>query len=470
MSTSTAEPERRSFFASVLEGIRGTEQDFTEGSISRAVLLLATPMVLEMSMESLFAVVDVFWVTQLGSDAVAAVGLTESLMALVFSVALGVTLATTAMVARRTGEKDARGASVAAGQAILLGIILAAAMGTPGYFYAPQLLGLMGASPEVLAGGRGYAAVIFGSSVTVMLLFLNNAIFRGAGDAAIAFRVLAVSNFINIVLDPFLIFGWGPFPELGLTGAALATVVGRTTGVLYQFWFLFGGGSRIAIRPADILPAWRVLASLVRVSTTGVMQFAIAHTSWIVLVRLISAFGSFAVAGYTIGVRIFVFIILPAWGLSGAAATMVGQNLGAHRPERAERAVWLTGFYNMLYMVAVAAAFIAIPEPIVRLFTTDPEVVPYAVDCLRIVSYGNLSYAFGMVMVQAFNGAGDTVTPTYINLVGFWLCQIPLAWFLAMPAGFGVAGVFAAIPIAETLITVMGIALFWRGRWKARKI
>lgn len=328
----------------------------------------------------------------------------------------------------------------------------------------------MGAAPEVVVDGRDYAAIVLGSSLPLMLLFVNNAIFRGAGDAAIAFRVLAVSNGINIVLDPCLIFGWGPFPEWGLAGAAWATVVGRSTGVLYQFWYLFAGTDRIRLRAADLRPAWKVIGSLVRVSTTGVLQFAVAHTSWAVLVRIISVFGSAAVAGYTIGMRIFVFASMPAWGLGSAAATMVGQNLGAQRPARAERAVWVTGLYNLLFMGAVAVLFIAAPEVLVGVFTTDAAVMPVAVNCLRIVAYGNLSYAFGMVMVQAFNGAGDTVTPTLINVVGFWLCEIPLAWYLAMPAGWEATGVFAAIPIAESLVTALGVAVFLGGRWKTRKI
>ena len=330
MSTSLAESERPGWRRSLLEAIRGTEQDFTEGPISRAVLLLATPMVLEMFMESLFAVVDVFWVTRLGSDAVATVGLTETLLALVFSVAMGISMATTAMVARRIGEKDSRGAAVAAGQAILLGVTVAAAAGLPGYWFAPRLLALMGAPENLIATGQSYTAIILASSVTVMLLFLNNAIFRGAGDAAIAFRVLALSNAINIALDPCLIFGWGPFPEMGLAGAAVATVIGRSIGVLYQLGVLFGGRGRVAVRLTDLLPEGRVVGSLVRVSSTGVLQFIIGHTSWVVLVRIIAAFGSVAVAGYTIGLRIFVFAILPAWGLSGAGSTMVGQIGRAH--------------------------------------------------------------------------------------------------------------------------------------------
>jgi putative MATE family efflux protein len=303
-----------------------------------------------------------------------------------------------------------------------------------------------------------------------MLLFLNNGIFRGAGDASIAMRVLWVANLINLVLDPCFIFGLGPFPRLGVTGAAVSTLTGRSIGVLYQLWILIQGNSRIVVRPADIRVVPRVIVSLVRVSITGVLQFAVAHTSWIVLVRIISAFGSVAVAGYTIGIRIFIFAILPSWGLSGAAATMMGQNLGARKPERAQRAVYLTGFYNMLFLAMVAMAFIGFPERIAHLFTSDPSVFPYAVDCLRIIAYGNLAYAFGMVMVQAFNGAGDTVTPTIINVFGFWLCEIPLAWVLAFPGGMKVRGVFAAIPISEVFITALGLVVFMRGGWKKTRI
>jgi putative MATE family efflux protein len=452
------------------DALRGSEQDYTEVSISRAVLLLAIPMVLEMFMESLFAIVDVFWVTRLGSNAVATVGLTESLLALVFSVAMGVSLSTTAMVARRIGEKDPRGAAVAAVQAILLGLVLALAMGLPGAWFAADLLRLMGGAPDLVASGRHYAAVALGGNVVVMLLFLNNAIFRGAGDAAIAMRVLWGANLLNIVLGPLFIFGVGPFPALGVTGAAVATLIGRGTGVAYQFWVLARGHSRVAIRREHLRVAWPVLRSLVRVSSTGVLQFGIAHTSWVALVRMISSFGASAVAGYTIGIRIFVFFLLPSWGLSGAAATLVGQNLGAHRPERAERAVWITGLYNMLFLAAVGSVFVVAPAPLARLFTIDPAVLPAAVDCLRIVGYGNIGYALGMVMVQAFNGAGDTVTPTVINIIGFWLCEIPLAWALAYHAGWGVDGVFAAIPISECFITAMGLVCFWRGRWKQRRI
>ena len=466
----TSRPRGAGLWQSLVEAVRGTGQDFTEGSIGRAILLLATPMVLEMLMESLFAVVDVFWVTRLGANAVAAVGLTESMLTLVFSVAMGVSMSTTAMVARRTGEKDAHGAAVAAVQAIALGSVLAVLMGIPGYWLAPRLLEWMGAPPDLVATGRDYTAIVLGGSISVMLLFLNNAIFRGAGDAATAMRVLWVSNLINLALDPCLIFGFGPFPAMGVTGAAVATLTGRSCGVLYQFWILFRGHSRIRIGREHLHIAPHVLASLIRVSITGVAQFAIAHTSWIALVRIISSFGPGAVAGYTVGIRVFIFAILPSWGLSGAAATMAGQNLGAGKPERAERAVYLTGFYNMVFLGLVAAVFIGAPHAIVALFTSDPAVAPVAVDCLRIIAYGNLAYAFGMVLVQAFNGAGDTVTPTIINALGFWLCEIPLAWVLAYPAGMGVRGVFVSIPIAELSITLMGFAMFLRGSWKRRAI
>jgi len=471
MALDTLEASSRSgIWQSIREALRGGEQDYTELSVTRAVFLLAIPMVLEMLMESLFAVADVFWVTRLGSNAVATVGLTESLLALVFSVAMGVSLSTTAMVARRIGERDPRGAAMAAVQSILLGVVLAVAMGVPGAWFAADLLRLMGGAPDLVASGSTYTALALGGNVVVMLLFLNNAIFRGAGDAAIAMRVLWGANLLNIVLDPVFIFGWGPIPAMGVTGAEVATLIGRGSGVAYQLWVLARGHSRVVVRREDLRVAWPVLWSLVRVSSTGVLQFGIAHTSWVALVRMISTFGASAVAGYTIGIRIFVFFLLPSWGLSGAAATLVGQNLGARRPERAERAVWITGLYNMAFLAMVGAVFVAVPGALARWFTLDPAVLPAAIDCLRIVGYGNIGYALGMVMVQAFNGAGDTVTPTLINIVGFWLCEIPLAWALAYHAGWGVNGVFAAIPISECFITAMGVACFWRGGWKRRRI
>lgn len=470
MATLAIDEPRSTIWQSIVEAIRGTQQDFTEGSISRAVFLLAIPMVLEMLMESLFAIVDVFWVTRLGSDAVATVGLTESMLTLVFSVAIGVSMSTTAMVARRIGEKNPHGASVAAVQAILLGITVAVAMGLPGYLLAPHLLAWMGAPAAVIATGHHYTRIVFGGCAAVLLLFLNNAIFRGAGDASIAMRVLWLANLINLLLDPCLIFGLGPFPALGVTGAAMSTLIGRSCGVLYQFWILTRGHSRVVITWKNFRVVPKVILSLARISTTGVMQFAVGHSSWIVLVRIISAFGSVAVAGYTIGIRIIIFVILPSWGLSGAAATMVGQNLGACKPERAERAVWLTSTYNMLFLGFVEIAFVLFPRQIVGLFTSDPGELRYAVDCLYIVALGNLAYAFGMVMIQAFNGAGDTITPTIVNTFGYWLCEIPLAWILAFHTHMQVRGVFASIPIADALIALLSLAMFLRGTWKKRKI
>lgn len=465
-----AETQRQSFWRSVADALRGTHQDFTEDSISRAVFVLATPMVLEMLMESLFAIVDMFWVTRLGANAVATVGLTESMLTIIFSVAFGVSMSTTAMVARRIGEKDVAGARVAASQSILLGLAIAVILGLPGVFFAPQLLSAMGAGADLVATGHNYTAIAFSSSISIMMLFLNNAIFRGAGDAALAMRVLWLSNAINLVIDPCFIFGFGPIPAMRVTGAAVSTLIGRTCGVAYQFWMLSKGTGRVQLRLNDIRLVPGVLRSLVRVSATGVTQFLIGHSSWVLLVRMTSTFGSAAVAGYAIGVRIFIFVILPSWGLSGAAATMVGQNLGAGKPDRAGRAVYLTGFYNMIFLGAISIVFIAIPSAIVGLFTSDPAVVPIGIDFLRIIALGNIAYAFGMVMVQALNGSGDTVTPTLINVAGYWCFEIPLAWTLAFHLHFGVRGVFMSIPIAEALITCLGFAYFLRGKWKLKKI
>jgi putative MATE family efflux protein len=460
----------RSLWESLWEAIRGSHQDYTTGSLNRAILLLAVPMVLEMVLESLFAVVDVFWVGRLGANAVATVGLTESLLSLIFAVGIGLSMSTTAMVARRIGEKDPEGAAVAGVQAIVLGLITSVAIGIPCFIYAPKLLRLMGASNDIVTMGGGYARIALGGSGAILLLFLNNAIFRGAGDAAIAMRLLWVSNLINLVLDPCLIFGWGPFPRLGVTGAALATFTGRSIGVGYQFYRLLRGTQRIRILRQQLRVNWSVLLRLVRVSLTGILQFAIAHTSWIGLVRIVSVFGSAALAGYTIAIRIVVFAILPSWGLSNAAATLVGQNLGAGKPERAEQAVWRTGLYNMLFLGSLGIFFVFFAEPIVRLFTQDAAVVPLAATCLRIVSYGNIGYAYAMVMLQAFNGAGDTVTPTVVNFFGFWLLEIPLAYWLAISMRLQSNGVFYAIVVAEGSIAVASAVLFKRGKWKSQKI
>jgi putative MATE family efflux protein len=457
-------------WSSVREALRGSHQDYTTGNLNRAILLLAIPMVLEMVLESLFAVVDVLWVGRLGASAVATVGLTESLLALVFSIGIGLAMSTTAMVARRIGEKDHHDAAIAGAQAIFLGLLVSLTIGIPSFIFAPQLLRLMGAPPEVIATGTGYARIALGGCGAIVMLFLNNAIFRGAGDAAIAMRLLWVSNILNLILDPCLIFGLGPFPRLGVTGAALATFSGRSLGVLYQFYRLMKGTERVRIPPSLLRLNPRVMWRLIRVSLTGILQFAIANTSWIAMVRIVSIFGAAALAGYTIAIRIVIFIILPSWGLSNAAATLVGQNLGARRPERAEQAVWRTGLYNMLFLGGIGVVFIFTATPLVRLFTHDPAVVPLAASALRILSYGNIAYAYGMVMLQAFNGAGDTVTPTIVNFFGFWVLQIPLAWWLSLHQGLHSTGVFLSIVIAQAAVAATGILLFRRGKWKRQLI
>jgi putative MATE family efflux protein len=470
LETTTKSARPHTLWASLLEAVRGSHQDFTAGSLNRAILLLAVPMVLEMCLESLFGVVDVFWVSRLGANAVATVGLTESMLGLVFSVAMGLSLSTTAMVARRIGEKDPEGAAIAGVQAIALGLCVSLAIGVPCFLFAPKLLSLMGASPDIVAIGSNYTRICLGGSFAVLLLFLNNAIFRGAGDAAIAMRLLWVSNIINLALDPCLIFGWGPFPRLGVTGAALATLIGRSIGVLYQFCRLMRGTERLRILAKQVRLNWSVLLRLIRVSLTGILQFIIGNVSWIGLVRIVSFFGAAALAGYTIAIRIVIFVILPSWGMSNAAATLVGQNLGAGHPERAEKAVWRTGLYNVIFLGSVGLIFIFFADPIVRLFTQDPTVVPLAAAGLRIISYGNLGYAYFMVMIQAFNGAGDTITPTIVNFFGFWILEIPLAYCLALPLHLRSNGVFYAIAISESAMAAAGAILFKQGKWKKQKI
>jgi putative MATE family efflux protein len=462
--------ESSSFWASVREALQGSHQDYTAGSLTRAIFLLALPMVLEMSMESLFAVVDVFWVARLGADSVATVGLVESVLSLVYAVGMGLGLSATATVARRVGEKDREGAAVAGVQAIALGLLSGLGMGLPCLCLAPRLLRLMGASPGVLAVGTSFARITMGGCIVVLLLFMNNSVFRGAGDAAISMRVLWLSNSINLALDPCLIFGLGPFPRLGVTGAAVSTNIGRGVGVAYQFYRLHKGSEHIRIYTRQIRVNLEVMLRLLRISVTGITQMVIPHAAWISLVRMVSVFGSAALAGYTIGIRIVIFFLLPAWGLSGAAATLVGQNLGAQQPERAEKSVWKTGFYNMLLMGGEGVLLVIFAGPIVRLFTSDPSIVPLATACLRIISLGNIGYAYEMVILQAFNGAGDTLTPTILNFFGFLILEIPLAYALAIPLGMHSNGVYWAIAVAESAIAAASVLLFRRGRWKEQKV
>jgi putative MATE family efflux protein len=457
-------------FRSLLEAIRGSEQDYTEGSLGRAIFLLSVPMVLEMAMESVFAVVDIYFVSHLGSSAAATVGLTESMLTLIYALALGHAMGTTAMVARRIGEKNPREAADTAVQAILVGIVASIPVSIAGIFWSKHLLAWMGADGWIHEHGYRYTQWMLGGNAVIMLIFIMNAIFRGAGDAAIAMRVLWIANAINIVLGPSLIRGWGPFPELGIEGAGIATTIGRGTGVAIQFFVLFRGGRHIKVARDQLSIHASIMLRLIRVSLGGIGQFIIATSSWIGLVRIMSEFGSTALAGYTIAVRIIVFTFMPAWGLSNAAATLVGQNLGAKKPERAERSAWLTGWANMAFMALVAVFYITCNEQLIRIFSQDPGVVAVGADCLRIVSYGYVLYAWELVMIQAFNGAGDTMTPTRINLVCFWLIEIPVAYVLAMKTSVGAHGVYWSIVIAESIAGLVAIHLFRRGKWKTRMV
>jgi len=464
-------PRRRHrLWKDLREAVSGSDQDFTTGGLKRAILLLAVPMMLEMVMESAFAVVDVFFVSRLGADAVTTVGLTDAVLTLVFAVAIGLSMPATAMVARRIGEKDREAAARTAFQVLVVGLAVSAGIGVFGIFFAGSILSWMGASASVVAQGSSYTAWILGGSATVLLLFLLNAVFRGAGDAAIAMRVLWIANAINIVLDPCLIFGWGPFPELGLTGAAVATTIGRGTGVALQLWVLLGGKGRIALARRHMRIDLSILGRLLRLSIGGILQYLVATCSWVVVMRILADFGSNVVAGYTIAVRIVVFTILPSWGLSNAAATLVGQNLGARRPRRAELSVWLTARYNLYFLGAVSAVFLLMPRPLIGLFTSQPEVLEIGVDTLRWIASCYLPWAYGVVMLQAFNGAGDTWTPTWINFFCYWTMQLPLAWWLAHPVGLGPHGVLISLATGETLVGIAGILMFRLGRWKKREV
>jgi putative MATE family efflux protein len=427
-------------------------------------------MVLEMAMESIFAVVDVFFVGRLGANAVATVGLTESLLTILYALAMGLGIGATAMVSRRTGERDPDGASRVAVQALALGLALAIGIAIAGVVLAPRLLALMGATPEVVATGTDYARVMLGGNATILLLFLVNAVFRGAGDAHVAMRVLWIANGINIVLDPALIFGLGPFPELGLTGAAVATTIGRGTGVLLAIYWLSRPGGRIGIARRHLRLEPAIMARITRLSLSGTLQVFIGMASWIGLVRVISSFGSEAVAGYTIAMRIVLFALLPSWGMSNAAATMVGQALGALKPDRAEQAVWRAAFYNVCFLGIIGVLFVVAAGPLVGLFTRSADVLAYGTSGLRIVASGFLFYAYGMVLTQAFNGAGDTWTPTLINFFIFWLWEIPLAILLALVFDLGPVGVFVAMTVSFSSLAVVSAILFRRGKWKTRMV
>ena len=459
-------------WGAVLDSVRGVHRDFdyTSGPIGRAILLLAVPMVLEMVMESVFAVVDIFFVARLGPDAVATVGLTESMLAIIYAVAMGLSIGVTALVARRIGEGDRDGAARAATQGIFVALFGATALGVVGAALAPQLLALMGASPAVIDVGVNYTRVMLGGEATIVVLFVANAIFRGAGDAAIAMRVLWLANAINIALNPCLIFGLGPFPELGVTGSAVATTIGRGVGAAYAVSRLLRPGGRVSVERRHLRLEPALMRRLLGLSGSGTLQMLVGTASWIGLIRILSSFGSAALAGYTIGIRIIIFALLPSWGLSNAAATMVGQALGAKKPDRAERSVWMAGNYNLIFLGSIGLAFVLFARPLIALFTADPEVRRYGVDCLRVIAAGFLFYAYGMVITQSFNGAGDTATPTWINLFVFWLWEIPLAYVLAVTFGMGPHGVFLAVAVAFSTLALVSAVIFRRGHWKTRMV
>jgi putative MATE family efflux protein len=459
-------PVQNSIWQELKNAIRGSDSDYTQISIGKAVFLLAVPMILELIMESTFAVVDIFFVGKLGASAVATVGLTETYLYLLYSIGMGLSMAVTAIVARRIGEKDKENASISAVQAIFLSVLVSLPFAFAGIFFAKDLLMLMGADAWTLEHGYRYTQWMLGGNAVIMLLFIINAIFRGAGDAAIAMRVLWIANGINIVMDPVLIFGWGPFPELGIEGAAIATNIGRGIGVLTQLWLLFRGGKHIKVLRSHLYLHWQIISRIIRTSLGGVGQMIVAMTSWIFIMRILAEFGSQTVAGATIAMRIMMFTLMPAWGMSNAVATLVGQNLGAQKPDRAERSVWITGFWNMIFLIGVAIVYFLNSESLVGIFTDDAEVILIGGMWLRIVAYSYFVYGWWMVATQAFNGAGDTMTPTKINLVFFWLIQIPLAYFMSKILEMDVAGVFWAIFISETSVGLFTLWLFTRGKWK----
>lgn len=476
-----------SFWSILKEAFKGSHRDFTQGSIGLAIFLLAVPMILEMGMESIFAIVDIYFVGHLGADSVAVVGLTESMLAIIYAVAIGLSIGATATVARRTGEKDPEGASKSAAHAIYLGIIVSVLMSVIGLIFAPTFLNLLGASPEVVAIGTPFTRIMLGGNAVIVFLFLLNAIFRGAGDAAIAMRVLFLANLLNIFLAPCFVYGpdifaflginapqwlvdnW-IFPHLGVTGAAVGTSIGRGAGVLFAAWWLFRPGGRITIHKENWKFDSTILVNLIKVAAPAVLQFTIATASWSALVRVVAGFGSSAIAGYVIGLRVIMFALLPAVGLSNAAATLVGQNLGAGKPDRAERSVWKAACFNAAFLTSVGIVFLIFSSGIIRFFTDEAEVIVYGTNALHIVAYGFIFYAFGMVLESAFNGAGDTWTPTFLNLFVFWMFEIPLAYYLSYKMDFGPNGVFWAITIAFSVLAILAGLLFKMGKWKTKQV
>ncbi len=462
----------KSLLVDVLESIKGTQKDYTEGRISKAILLLAIPMVLEMILESVFVVVDIYFVAKINADAIATVGITESIMTLVYAIGIGLSTATTAIVARRIGEKNPERAASSAFIAILTAISASFLFSIPGLFYSEEILSLMGVSQKAIQEGKYFTMIMLSGNAVIMLLFVMNAIFRSAGDAAISMRILWLANIINIILDPCLIFGWGPFPELGIAGAAVATTIGRGTAVLWQFYLLFFGQKRVQIKIKFIKLELKEFIQLIKLSMGGIGQSLIATSSWIFLMRILAKYGSDVVAGYTIAIRIIIFALLPSWGLSNAAATLVGQNLGAKKPQRAEKSVWIAGISNMIFLGIIGIFLVFFPYSFITLLAgnEDKEVIALGAKALRIIGMGFPAYAIGGVMVQALNGAGDTTTPTIINFFTFWMLEIPLAAFLSLYAGYEYNGVFYSILISETSMAFLGIIFFKRGKWKLKEV
>lgn len=461
---------RTNIWQALKSAILGTEADYTQIGLRKAIFLLAVPMILELVMESTFAVADIYFVGKLGASAIAAVGLTETYMFLLYSIAMGLSMGVTAIVARRIGEKNPKDAETTAKQAILLTVLLSLPFAIAGIFFSKDLLSLMGADAWSLEHGYKYTQWMMGGNVVIMLLFVINAIYRGAGDASIAMVVLWVANIINIILDPILIFGWGPIPAMGIQGAAVATNIGRGTGVVIQLWVLAKGGKHIRAKITQMYFDAGIMLNIIKTSLGGVGQMIIAMTSWIFLMRILADIGSEAVAGATIAIRIMMFTIMPAWGLSNAAATLVGQNLGAERPDRAESSVWKIGVYNMVFLVLVSVMFFLFNDSLMRIFTQDEAVVAVGGTWLRILSYSFFVYGWWMVAVQAFNGAGDTTTPTKINVIFFWLIQIPLSYFLAITLDWGYSGVFWGVFFSETSVGLFTLWLFSKGNWKKHKV
>jgi len=472
MQTETNHSKLRRYYGIIKSAVRGDEYDFTTINLRKAVVLLAIPMMLELSLESVFAVVDIFFVNKIGVHAVSVVGLTESVITIVYSIAIGISAAATALVARRIGEKNPEGASHAGGQAIVLGVVASLALGVPGFLFAGDILRLMGAQPEAIEKGINYARIMLGGNVVIVMLFLINGIFRGAGNASIAMKSLWIGNIFNIVLDPLFIFGIGFFPKCGVTGAAIATTIGRSAGVIYQIYQLRKSSGILNIQARHYKPNLQILKSLTKIASPAAFQFIIASASWIFLAAMVAEYGSEASAGYQTAIRLIVFFILPAWGMSNAVATLVGQNLGANRADRAEQSVRITSKYNSVFMALVTCVFLFFSPALLGVFipAEQTEQLHYAILALQIISSGYIFYGIGMVVTQAFNGAGDTRTPTWIYFFGFWIFQVPFAYLLHKYSSLGIIGIFIAVPVAETLMAVSVYVLFRRGKWKTVKV